>query len=160
MVMGAYFATAVTAIAAGHKEKIKAKKVPTRVMYYDDKVVNPSIEYPHTDVGVEAFVKEREKNWASKNVPLSKEPRDCQVSPLTTIDQGPKIPAEFPHIFESPIKTFSRQGDVRPFSRVMRNLDKPNVAALEVIIGRVQQSMCFTVLIWSAASSFSVRRRW
>lgn len=132
MVVGTYFATAITAIASGQREKVKPKKVPTRVLYYDDKTINPSIEFPHTDVGTEAFIKEREKHWVSKNITLSKQPRDCQVEPDSNTDSGPTCPGEFPHIFESPVKTFGRNRDVRPFSRVIRNLDKPNITALQV----------------------------
>jgi hypothetical protein len=131
VVLGTYFAAAVTAIAHGHKDKLKASKRPTRKLYYDDRAFNPYLESSSSQVGIEAFVKEREKYWNSKGGKLSKQPRDCQVGPTSNEDLGPKNPVEFPHVYESPVKSFGRSREIRPFSRVKRNLDKPNFPVLQ-----------------------------
>ncbi len=133
VILGTYFATAITAIASGQKEKLKSKKTPKLVLYYDDKAFNPSLDIPSTDIAIEAFVKERDKYWSAKGLTLSKQPRNCQVSPTSYGDLGPKNPEQFPHIYESPVKTFGRSREIRPFSRISKTLDKPNIPALQVL---------------------------
>lgn len=133
-VLGSCFATAVAAIASGHKEELVApKKLPTRKLYYDDKCLNPSIEFSHTPAALDAHFLEQDHHWKKAHVPLSREKRKYKVSDWPEEDEGPKSPIEYPGICERTTTTFGRRRQVRPFSRVIKNLDKPNIPALEVV---------------------------
>jgi hypothetical protein len=131
-VMGSYFATAVTAVALGHADVLLKKKTPTRKLYYEEKLFNPPIENSHIKAGFDAHVMEETLHWQHAAITIPKAFRDTQIQPRHRMDNGPKKPEEFPHIFESPITVQDHSGEYRPFDRIIKVLDKPNLENLQV----------------------------
>lgn len=116
-VVGSYFAEAVAVIATKQYDFVKRKATPKRIVFWDEPRFNPPLRNSHISAGFDAHITEERLYWSRKGKRFPPE----LPQPSREKDKGPKKPVEFPKIFESPVKTFERNPEFKPFQKVFKS---------------------------------------
>lgn len=88
--------------------------------FYEDPMTNPSLNNTHITSADDAHWINQELSWSRKGIRFPSDKRNFNYPK----EQGPKKPETFPHIFEKPIVTYERKGEVLPLNKRIKSTER------------------------------------